>query len=125
VSLRALVVALLLAGSGLWQAWSCSSGMMTSPAVATAMASVMSSAGHTGHSSAAQLPATDHGGPEAPVGMVAMCVSVLASLAAVLMVLTPPLKLLAIVRRLGDGVTLPALWRVRAQALAQLCVSRT
>ncbi len=124
--LRALIVALLLTGFGLWQAWQCTDGMMTSPMAATTMSATMTA--HdlpTGHGAQPANASPDQPDPGMPAGMAALCISVLASFAAALIVLASPLRLLGLLRRLGQVLLRPIEMPVRAPVLAQLCISRT
>lgn len=130
VPLRTLIVALLLAGFGLWQGWTCTDGMMTSPMSGTAKPARMitavahdAPAGHGGgpvHVASEEQPA-----PGIPTGLAGLCLSVLASLAAALMPVGSPLRLVELLRHLGESLLRPVPVAVCAPALARMCVSRT
>lgn len=125
VPLRAVVVALILAGFGLWQAWNCTDGMMMSPMAATTMTATMSHDASTGHLAAPVHAAPHHEAPGMPAGMAGLCITVLASFAAALILMSSPLRLLGLLRRLGALLLRPVDVAAIAPALAQLCVSRT
>ena len=126
VPLRALIVALLLAGLGLWQAWTCTDGTMTSPIAATTMTAAMGHAGPVGHGTEPEHAAADEQhSPGMPAGMTGLCITVLAGMAAALMLMISPMKLLGLLRRLGALLIAPVDGPARAPALARLCVSRT
>jgi hypothetical protein len=126
--MRALLVALLLAGLGLWQAWQCSDGMMASPMtpttpVTTPMTATMSSM-DLDATHAAAVHETDPG-PGMPGGLAAACLSVLAGLAAAFMLIVSPLRLLTLVRRVWELAVSPVELPTAGPALYALCVSRT
>jgi hypothetical protein len=130
VPLRALIVALLLAGFGLWQGWSCTDGMMTSPMTGSAMASTMITtmvhdvpAAHVG--GPVQVASEEQPDPGIPAGLAGLCLSVLASLAATFLLMGSPLRLLGLLRRLCESLLRPVEVAVCAPALARMCVSRT
>jgi hypothetical protein len=125
VPLRALIVALLLTGLGLWQAWTCTDGTMTSPIAATTMTAAMGHANPTGHGTEPAHAAADEHSPGMPAGMTGLCITVLAGMAAALMLMSSPMRLLGLLRRLSALLIAPVDGPVRAPALARLCVSRT
>lgn len=120
-----MVVALILAGFGLWQAWNCTDGMMMSPMAATTMTATMSHDGSGGHVAGPVHAAADKEAPGMPAGMAGLCITVLASFAAALILMSSPPRLLGLLRRLGALLLRPVEVPAIAPVLAQLCVSRT
>lgn len=115
-----VLVALLLAGLGLWQSWQCTDDMapLLMPS-ATAAGS-----GHDGHpagSGHGDQP-TDGGGNGS---LAAVCMSVLAAVAAALLLLAEPSRLLTLLRRAGQALVRPVGPLPRAATLAQSCIPRT
>lgn len=125
--MRALLVILLLAGFGLWQAWQCTDGMPASPiagmpAMAMDMPVVVAAADMVVAGDAFDV-AADHTMPQ---GMVGACITVLAGIGAALLLIVLGPRLVALLRRLRAA--LPAMFDdlpAAGPSLSQLCVSRT
>jgi len=123
---RVLLAALLLAGFGLWQAWTCSAGMAASPVLgmprlSTAVAAMPAGSPGDGGLTAA-MPSHDD---QMPAGMAGACVTVLASIAIAFLLLACPPRLLALLRRMAAVVWLPVTAAVDGPSLTRLCISRT
>lgn len=119
---RFVLVALLLAGLGLWQSWQCSEEMAPLLLPVTSAASAAPRHGeHAAMSWHAEPPS--HGGDRH--GLVAMCISVLASVAAAFWLMADPLRLVALLRLAEQAPVRLIGSRPRAATLAQLCVLRT
>lgn len=116
--LRVVLVALLLAGLGLWQAWQCTDDMAPMLGPATAVVAHVPPGEHMGDPDAGHEPG-GHG------GLAALCMSVLAAVAAAFVLLADPLRLLALLRRVASALVRPVGPLPQAATLAQLCVSRT
>ncbi|MEU8006124.1 hypothetical protein AB0B66_33615 [Catellatospora sp. NPDC049111] len=118
--LRVVLVALLLAGLGLWQSWQCTDDMapLLMPA---AMAADAGHDGHPGGTGHGDQP-TDGGGHSS---LAVACMSVLAAIAAALLLLAQPARVLTPLRRAGQALVRPVGPLPRAATLAQLCILRT
>ncbi len=115
--LRVVLVALLLAGLGLWQSWQCTDDMapLLMPAAMSAYAGV-----HDHGGAHEQPPAGDGHG-----SLVAACMTVLAAVAGALVLMGVPRRLLALVVGVWQVLVRPVGPLPRAATLAQLCVMRT
>ncbi|GAA1383258.1 hypothetical protein GCM10009661_62690 [Catellatospora chokoriensis] len=116
--LRVVLVALLLAGLGLWQSWQCTDDM----ALLLMPAAMAADSGHDRHPTDAehgQQPTDDHG------SLAVACMSVLAAIAGALLLLAEPSRLLTLLRRAGQVLVHPVGPLPRAATLAQLCILRT
>ncbi|MEU8001455.1 hypothetical protein AB0B66_09880 [Catellatospora sp. NPDC049111] len=113
-----MLVALLLAGLGLWQAWQCTDDMapLLMPA-AMAPDAVAHAHGDTG----VLTPADDSGHG----GLAAGCMSVLLAVAGALLLMDITTRLLAVLTRVGHVLPLRVPALPRAATLAQLCILRT
>ncbi|MFC7245286.1 hypothetical protein ACFQO7_22665 [Catellatospora aurea] len=118
--LRVVLVALLLAGLGLWQSWQCTDDMAPL-LIPAAMAADSGHGGHAAVSGHGDQPTDDDGDGS----LAAACMSVLAAIAAALMLLAEPSRLLTLLRRAGQVLVRPVGPLPRAATLAQLCVLRT
>ncbi|WP_212842741.1 hypothetical protein [Catellatospora sp. IY07-71] len=116
---RVALVALLLAGLGLWQSWQCGAEM--SPLLLP-VTTVTADAGphHAAMTWHPEGPSDDGGH-----GLLAACLSVLASIAAAFWLMADPLRLLALLRRAGLTPLRAAGPPPRTATLAQLCILRT
>jgi hypothetical protein len=117
-----VIVALLLVGFGVWQAWHCTDATMTSPMAATTMGHD-SFASHTAEP--VRVSTDEKPAPGMPTGVAALCITVLASLAAALVLTSSPLRLLGLLRPLGQFLWRPVIVPAKAPALAHLGISRT
>ncbi len=113
-----MLVALLLAGLGLWQSWQCTDDMaplMMPAAIAAGTGSHVHGGAHE------QVPADDGGHG----GLVVACMSVLAAVAGALLLMGAPRRLLVMIARAVQMLLRPIGPLPRAATLAQLCVLRT
>lgn len=116
--LRVVLVAMLLAGLGLWQSWQCTDDM----APLLMPAAMAAGSGHDGHAAGARhgdQPTDDHG------SLAVACMSVLAAITGTLLLLAEPSRLLTLLRRAGQVLARPVGPLPRAATLAQLCILRT
>jgi hypothetical protein len=121
--LRAVLVVLLLAGLGLWQAWQCTHGMAASPMIGMPTMSAATVALDSSPDAAtADLPAPDDG---MPGGLAGLCITVLASIAAAFLLFTIYERLVALIRRFAGLATRPISLPMPGPSLTLLCVSRT
>ncbi|WP_191842670.1 hypothetical protein [Catellatospora chokoriensis] len=115
--LRVVLVALLLAGLGLWQSWQCTDDM----APLMIPAAMAAGSGHPPGAGHGDQPSDDGGHGS----LAAVCMSVLAAVAAALLLLAEPSRLRALLRRAGQVQVHPVGPLPRAATLAQLCILRT
>ena len=115
-----MLVVLLLAGLGLWQAWQCSDGMAASPMIGMPTMSVALDSGPD--AATADAPSPDDG---MAGGLAGLCITVLASIAAAFLLFTVYERLVALMRRLAGLATRPISLPMPGPSLTLLCVSRT
>jgi len=121
--LRAVLVVLLLAGLGLWQAWQCTDGMAASPVIGMPAMSAMAPAVDSGPDAATGgAPAHDDG---MAGGLAGLCITVLASVAAAFLLFTVHDRLVALIRRLAGLAMRPISVPMPGPSLTLMCVSRT
>ncbi len=116
---RVALAALLLAGLGLWQSWQCAEEMTP---LLLPVTTVAAAAGHEHAAMTWHPEPPSHGDGH---GLLAACLSVLASLAAAFWLMADPLRALARLRRAALTPVRAAGPPPRAATLAQLCILRT
>jgi hypothetical protein len=115
---RVVLVALLLAGLGLWQSWQCNDDM--APLLLPVTTTTVHAHGEPVSDRHADEPSHGDGHSLASV-----CMSVLAAVAAAFLLMGDPLRLLRLLKRAGQILAQPVEPLPRAASLAQLCVLRT
>jgi hypothetical protein len=123
-AMRAVIVVLLLSGLGLWQAWQCSDGMAASPITGMPSMSAMQATAES-PADPVTMVGPSSTGPAMPMGLAGVCLTVLASVAAAFLLLTSPLRLIAMLRRITELILRPVQFAATGPVLAQLCISRT